>query len=138
MLFNFKKFNNKDTKINLVSLTFSIKHYEKIKEKSLDNLTNTAKDFFHLLFEFGKLKKQKIETKIILLDDQRQELTTDTCGIFQLYFHKNLFDPVRDSKIIDDEFLTKKTVTTLLNEIFSTNKQTNGEEMKLFARGNDL
>ena len=45
---------------------------------------------------------------------------------------------VRDSKIIDDEFLTKKTVTTLLNEIFSTNKQTNGEEMKLFARGNDL
>ena len=59
MLFNFKKFNNKDTKINLVSLTFSIKHYEKIKEKSLGNLTNTAKDFFHLLSEFGKLKKQK-------------------------------------------------------------------------------
>ena len=59
MLFNFKKFNNKDTKINLVLLTFSIKHYEKIKEKSLDNLTNTAKDFFHLLSEFGKLKKQK-------------------------------------------------------------------------------
>ena len=59
MLFNFKKFNNKDTKIDLVSLTFSIKHYEKIKEKSLDNLTNTAKDFFHLLSEFGKLKKQK-------------------------------------------------------------------------------
>ena len=138
MLFNFKKFNNKDTKINLVSLTFSIKHYEKIKEKSLDNLTNTAKDFFHLLSEFGKLKKQKIETKIILLDDQRQELTRDTCGIFQLYFHKNLFDPVRDSKIIDDEFLTKKTVTALLNEIFLTNKETNEKEMKLFVGENDL
>ena len=76
--------------------------------------------------------------KVILLDDQFQELAIDTYGIFQLYFYKNLFDPVRDSKIIDDEFLTKKTVTTLLNEIFSTNKQTNGEEMKLFARGNDL
>ena len=42
--------------------------------------------------------------KIILLDDQLQELTTDTCEIFQLYFYKNLFDPVRDSKIIDGEF----------------------------------
>ena len=69
--------------------------------------------------------------KIILLDDQLQELTTYTCGIFQLYFHKNLHDPVRDSKIIDDEFLAKKTVVTLLNEIFSTNKETNEEEMKL-------
>ena len=58
-----------------------------------------------------------------MLNDQLQELTTDTCGIFQLYFYKNLFDIVRDSKIIDDEFLTKKTVTTILNEIFSTNKE---------------
>ena len=46
--------------------------------------------------------------KFILLDDQLQELTADTCGIFQLYFYKNLFDPVRDSKIIDGEFLTKE------------------------------
>ena len=76
--------------------------------------------------------------KFILLDDQLQELTADTCGIFQLYFYKNLFDPVRDSKIIDDEFLTKKTVKTLLNEIFSTNKETNEEEMKLFVRDNYL
>ena len=76
--------------------------------------------------------------KIILLDDQLQELTTDTCGIFQLYFYKNLFDPVRDSKIIDDEFLIKKTVTKLLNETFSTNKETNENEMKLFVRDNDL
>ena len=59
MLFNLEKFNKKDTKINLVSLTFSIKSYKKIKEKSLDNFTDTAKDFFHLLSEFRKLKKQK-------------------------------------------------------------------------------
>ena len=73
-----------------------------------------------------------------MFDEQFQELTTDTCGIFQLYFYKNLFDPVRDSKIIDDEFLIKKTVTTLLNEIFSTNKETNEEEMNLFARKNNI
>ena len=72
-----------------------------------------------------------------MLDDQQlQELTTGTCGIFQLYFYKNLFDPVSDSKIIDDEFL-KKTAT-LLNEIFSTNEETNEEEMNLLAKDNNL
>ena len=76
--------------------------------------------------------------KIILLDDQLQELTTDTCGVFQLYFCKNLFDSVRDSIIIDDEFLTKKTIKTLLNAIFSKNKERNEEEMKSFVRDNDL
>ena len=114
MLFNLEKLNKKDTKINLVSLTFSIQSYKKIKEKSLDNLTDTVKDFFHLLSKFGKLRKQD-EKNFFLLDDQQlQELTTGACGIFQLYFYKNLFDPVSDRKIIDDEFLTKKT-TTLLN-----------------------
>ena len=110
MLFNLEKFSKKDTKINLVSLTFSIESYKKIKEKSLDNLTDTAKDFFHLLSEFGKVKKKK---KIILLDDQLQELTTGTCGIFQLYIYKSLLDPVKDSKIIDDEFLTKKNSSNI-------------------------
>ena len=72
-----------------------------------------------------------------MLDDQQlQELTTGACGIFQLYFYKNLFDPVSDSKIIDDEFLTKKTAT-LLNEIFSTNEETNEEEMNLLAKDNN-
>ena len=73
-----------------------------------------------------------------MLDDQQlQELTTGACGIFQLYFYKNLFDPVSDSKIIDDEFLTKKTAT-LLNEICSTNEETNEEEMNLLAKDNNL
>ena len=49
--------------------------------------------------------------KIVLLDDQLQELTTDTCGIFQSYFYKNLFEPSADSKIINDEFLRKQTNT---------------------------
>ena len=46
--------------------------------------------------------------KIIMLDNQLQELTTDTCGIFQLYFYKNLFDPDSDSKMLNDEFIKKK------------------------------
>ena len=63
MLFNLENFNKKDTKINLVSLSFFIESYKKIKEKFLYNLTNTAKDFFHLLSEFGKLKKTNKKKK---------------------------------------------------------------------------
>ena len=43
---------------------------------------------------------------IALLDDQLQELTIDTCGIFQLYFYKKFFEPGAGSKIINNEFLT--------------------------------
>ena len=68
--------------------------------------------------------------KIVLLDDQLQELTTDTCGIFQLYFYRNLFEPSADSKLINDEFLTEQTVATLLNEIFSTDKYENEEKCR--------
>ena len=76
--------------------------------------------------------------KIIVLDDQIQELTTDICGIFQLYFYKDLFDAGSKNKILNDEFLTKKTVTTLMNEIFLTNKEINEEKMEEFTKDNDL
>lgn len=56
MLFNFKIFNKKDQKITLVPLTFTIESSNKMKEKYLNKLTNTAKDLFHLLSEFAKLK----------------------------------------------------------------------------------
>ena len=74
--------------------------------------------------------------KIVLLDDHLQELTADTCGIFQLYFYKNLFEPSAYSETKNDEFLTKQTVATLLNEIFSRNKERNEEKMQIFARNN--
>ena len=45
---------------------------------------------------------------ILILEHPIQELTTSTCRIFQLYFHKNLFDPEEKSNIIKDEFSTKK------------------------------
>ena len=40
--------------------------------------------------------------KIVLLDGQLQELTTDRFGIFQLYFYKNLFEPSADRKIVNN------------------------------------
>ena len=40
--------------------------------------------------------------KIVLLDGQLQELVTDRCGIFQLYFYKNLFEFSADRKIVSN------------------------------------
>ena len=58
-----------------------------------------------MIFQFAKLKgKKKNQIKIIIAEDQLQELTTYTCGIFQLYFYKNLSNPLSNSKIINDEF----------------------------------
>ena len=50
---------NRNNHISLVSLTFSMEAYKKIKGKnSLENLTDTVKDFFHMIFQFAKLQDQ--------------------------------------------------------------------------------
>ena len=41
------------------------------------------------------------------------------CGLFQLYFYKNLFDPDKKSKILNHQTLTKNTLQNRINEIFS-------------------
>ena len=47
-----------------------------------------------------------------MVEDRLQDLKTSTCGIFQIYFYKNLFDPKEKRKINRETRLTKKTVET--------------------------
>ena len=61
-----------------------------------------------MLAEFTKYKNVKGKLKLMLVDDQLQQLDTDIYGKFQLYFYKNLFDPEKNSKILQHEKLTKK------------------------------
>ena len=61
-----------------------------------------------MLAEFTKYKNVKGKLKLMLVDDQLQQLDTDTYGKFQLYFYKNLLDPEKNSKILQHEKLTKK------------------------------
>ena len=37
---------------------------------------------------------------IAIVENDLQKLSSSTCGIFQLYFYKNLFDPPLQSLII--------------------------------------
>ena len=63
------------------------------------------------------------------MGDQIQDSDSVTCGIFQIYFYDNLFNPDIKSKI-QTKKLTKTTVENLLNELFVLEDQ-NIEEKTL-------
>ena len=71
---------------------------------------------------------------LYFVDNQQQNETSDICGVFQLYFYKNLFEPIKKSKIINDNKLAINTVLTLLNEIFSTSDKENEQVIEQFAK----
>ena len=71
---------------------------------------------------------------IVIVENDLQELKSDTYGIFQLYFYKNLFDP--NSKIINHENLHKKTIETIINEICLTDIKENEYIIKKFREEN--
>ena len=70
---------------------------------------------------------------LYFVDNQQQNETSDICGVFQLYFYKNLFEPIKKGKIINDNKLAINIVLTLLNEIFSTSDKENEQVIEQFA-----
>ena len=62
-----------------------------------------------------------------MLEDRIQDLDAVSCGIFQIYFYDNLFNSDQNSKIQNKKSLNKKTVETLLNELFILNDQEQNE-----------
>ena len=68
-----------------------------------------------------------------MVEDRLQDLDSATCGIFQIYFYQNLFNPIKTSKIQGETKLNKKTVETLLNEIFSMDDKENKIKMEEYA-----
>ena len=136
VLFGLNKFQKSDHKIILISVKFSMSEYEKIKDTK--QLKTTTQDLLHLMYEFGKLHNIEDEITVFSLDDQLQKIETDTCGIFQIYFYYNLFNPFSDSSIIKDKVLTKHTIEKLLNEIFSLNQEQNEKVIEQFAQQNNI
>ena len=67
-----------------------------------------------------------------------KKVTSSTCGLFQLYFYKNIFNLDERSKIINHETLNKKTVEQMLNKMFSTDVNQNEHEIENFNKEYDL
>ena len=68
-----------------------------------------------------------------MVEDRLQDLDSSTCGIFQIFFYQNLFNPSKNSKIQGETKLNKKTVETLLNEIFTLDDKENKIKMEEYA-----
>ena len=68
-----------------------------------------------------------------MVEDRIQDLDSATCGIFQLYFYENLFNPDKNSKIQNESKFKKSTVETLLIELFSLDDRENEIKIEEFV-----
>ena len=59
-----------------------------------------------------------------MVEDRIQDLESSACGIFQLYFYENLFNPDENNKIQNE---------TLLNELFSLHDKENEIKMNEYV-----
>ena len=97
-------------------------------KKKSNLLSNTARNLLRFVQAFGIKLKLRSFVNMWMVEDRVQDLHSDICGIFQLYFYDNLFNPKESSIIQDNRKLTKKTVETLLNELFSLDDQPSNEQ----------
>ena len=103
--YGLEEINKKDKVINVTYVHFDSYSYKKVNKASL---TPIAKDFFHSLSKFSKVHNQK-SVDVFMVDDQLQNIKSDTCGLFQLYFYMNLFLPKQSSKIVNNRTFCSRT-----------------------------
>ena len=118
-----------DQKITLCKIKFNLGACKHLSKNEIDSLSDTARNFFYFVQSFGIKLKLRSFINIWMLEDRMQDLDSSTCGIFQLYFYENLFNPPKDSAILKETKLKKSTIETLLNELFSLDDQKNEEKM---------
>ena len=81
---------------------------QRLTKKEIDSLSDTAKDFFQFVQAFDIKLKLRGFVNIWKVEDRIQDLHSATCGIFQIHFYENLFNPNAKSKIQEQTKLTKK------------------------------
>ena len=124
-------------KLTLCTMKFSINNWENLDHTKKKQLTDPDQNFFYLLIEFSKLKNTN-DMNILIVEHGVQELTSSTCGLFQLYFYNNIFDMEEKSKITNHETLNKKTIEAILNEIFITDVDENEQVIEKLKEEYDL
>ena len=112
-----------DNNVILFNIRFKLNACQSSSTEKLDVLSDTAGNFFHFVQAFGNKLKLRNFVNIWMVEDSVQNLDSVACGIFQLYFYNNLFNPNKNSKIQDKSRLNKRTIETLLNELFVLDDQ---------------
>ena len=117
-----------DNKLTLCKVRFNLGACKSLSEEEIDSLCDTARSFFRFVQAFGIKLKLRNFVNIWMVEDTIQDLDSSTFGIFQLHFCDNLFNPNENSKIQGDIKLKKRTIETLLNELFSLDDQNSNEQ----------
>ena len=128
--------NKTDQKITLCKMKFNLGACKQLSKKEIYSLSDTTREFFYFVQAFGIKLKLRSFVNIWMVEDRIQDLDSATCGIFQLYFYDNLFNPDKNSKIQNETKLKKSTVETLLNELFSLDDKEN--EIKMIEYADEL
>ena len=115
-----------DNKITLVNIKFNLNACKNLTKKELDVLSDTATNS-SFVQAFGNKLKLRDFVNICIVEDRVQDLNSVTCGIFQMNFYDNLFNPNKNSKIQNKKRINKQTIETLLNELFVLNNQDTNE-----------
>ena len=68
------------------------------------------------------------------MDDNLQSFDTDYCGLFQIYFYLNLFEPLNTSVAAESSTkkLDVKLIGELLNHLFKTRTRQNERILDAF------
>ena len=113
IFYGVEKFYKKDNKITLVTLRFSIPEYKNLK--NFDKLSKATVDLLHLINKYGKKHRLRDEVIVHSVDEKLQMIEKDTCGMRQIYFYVNLFNPLDNRSILSGKNLNKRTIEKLLN-----------------------
>ena len=127
-----------DNKIILCKVKFYLSACKNLTTNEMNSLSESARNFFYFIQAFGIKLKLRGFVNIWMVEDSLQDLDSATCGIFQIYFYQNLFNPEENSKIQGNAKLNKKTVETLLNEIFSLDDKENEIKMEEYANNLEI
>ena len=139
ILFGTEQMTRTDNKITLANIRFNLNACKNLSKKELDALSDTASNFFHFIQDFGNKLKLRDFVNIWMVEDRVQDLNSVTCGIFQIYFYDNLFNPDKNSKIQNKKQLNKKTIETLLNKLFVLDDQeTNKATIRQYANEKNI
>ena len=138
-LFGTEKSTRTDNKITLANIRFNLNACKNLSNRELDALSDTATNFFHFIQAFSSKLKLHNFVNIWVVEYRVQDLNSVTCGIFQLCFYDNLFNPEENSKIQNKTRFNKRKIETLLNEHFVLDDQeTNEETIKQYPITNNI
>ena len=110
ILLGIGKMDRADNKITLCKIRFNLGAYATLSQDEVDSLSDKARNLFRFIQAFGIKLKLRNFVSIWIVEDRLQDLDSSTCGIFQLYFNDNLFNPDENRKIQNNTKVNRKTV----------------------------